>query len=141
MAAALGTSGWPPAWGCSKQIGWSALETLGHVAEMIPYWLAHCRVLIAAGGDPPSFGRTLESPERLAGVERTEVLELDVLLKELEAAARTAARDIRGMSAADLEKSGLHIRRGLMTVAQVLEVFIVDHAEDHLAQVRAALLS
>ena len=32
---------------------WSAMQTLGHVTEMIPYWLNHCRVLIAATGDPP----------------------------------------------------------------------------------------
>ncbi len=22
---------------------WSAMQTVGHVAEMIPYWLSHCR--------------------------------------------------------------------------------------------------
>jgi len=49
---------------------WSAMQTVGHMAEMIPYWLSHCRTLIAATGKPPRFGRTLDSPERLAGVER-----------------------------------------------------------------------
>jgi hypothetical protein len=43
------------------------------------------------------------------------------------------------MSAADRGKKGIHIRRGEMTVADVVEVFIVSHAEDHLEQVRAAL--
>ena len=37
---------------------WSAMQVLGHVTEMIPYWLNWCRVLIAATGEPPSFGRT-----------------------------------------------------------------------------------
>ena len=32
---------------------WSAMQTLGHMTEMVPYWLNHCRVLIAATGDPP----------------------------------------------------------------------------------------
>ena len=49
---------------------WSAMQTVGHMAEMIPYWLSHCRALIAATGEPPRFGRTLDAPERLAGVER-----------------------------------------------------------------------
>jgi len=47
---------------------WSAMQTLGHMTEMIPYWLNHCRTLIAAAGPPPAFGRTPGSPERLAGV-------------------------------------------------------------------------
>jgi hypothetical protein len=29
---------------------WSAMQTLGHVTEMIPYWLNHCRTL---GRSPP----------------------------------------------------------------------------------------
>jgi hypothetical protein len=29
------------------------MQTLGHMTEMVPYWLNHCRVLIAATGDPP----------------------------------------------------------------------------------------
>ena len=49
---------------------WSAMQTLGHMTEMIPYWLNHCRTLIAAMGTPPTFGRTPGSPERLAGVAR-----------------------------------------------------------------------
>ena len=32
---------------------WSAMQTLGHTAEMIPYWLSHCRTLIAATAEPP----------------------------------------------------------------------------------------
>src|SRR5262247_672226 len=34
---------------------WSAMQALGHMAEMIPYWLNHCRTLIAAAGTPPAF--------------------------------------------------------------------------------------
>ena len=118
---------------------WSALQTLGHVVEMIPYWLAHCRALIAAAGEPPAFGRTLESPERLEGVERAETLGPDRLLIQLETEVRNAAQAIRGMTPDEMGKKGLHIRRGEMAVADVLEVFIVKHAEDHLEQVRSAL--
>jgi len=43
------------------------------------------------------------------------------------------------MSATERGKKGIHIRRGEMTVADIIEVFIVSHAEDHLAQVRQTL--
>ena len=79
---------------------WSALETLGHVVEMIPYWLNHCRTLIAASGEPPAFGRTLESPERLAAVEEVEKLGPERLIELLEAEVEDASRAMRGMSAA-----------------------------------------
>ena len=117
---------------------WSAMQTLGHTVEMIPYWLSHCRTLIAAA-EPPRFGRTLDAPERLAGVEHGAAGTPDEFLRRLNDEVQAAATTIRHMSAAERGKTGLHLRRGEMTVADVIEVFIVAHAEEHLAQVQAAL--
>jgi len=118
---------------------WSAMQVIGHMVEMIPYWLNHCRAMMAATAEPPHFGRSLDAPERLAGVERGAAGEPDELLRLLADEVQTAVRAIRQMSAAERSKKGIHVRRGEMTVADVVEVFIVTHAEDHLAQVRAAL--
>jgi hypothetical protein len=115
------------------------LETLGHTVEMIPYWLSHCRTLIAATGDPPPFGRTLDAPERLAGVALGAASGLAELMHRLNAEVQAAATAIRAMSSADRARSGLHPRHGEMTVAAVVETFIVSHAEEHLAQIRANL--
>jgi uncharacterized damage-inducible protein DinB len=117
---------------------WSAMQTVGHMAEMIPYWLSHCRTLIAAA-EPPRFGRTLDSPERLAGVEQGAAGTPDEFLRRVNVEVQAAAQAIRRMPAAERGKKGIHLRRGEMTVADVIEVFIVAHAEEHLAQVRAAL--
>ena len=120
---------------------WSAMQTLGHMTEMIPYWLNHCRVLIAATGEPPTFGRTPGSPERLAGVAHGATAEPDALLSQLEEEVRAAAGTIRKLSMAERSKRGIYSGRGEMTVAEVLESFVVSHAEEHLAQVEAALRS
>ncbi len=117
---------------------WSAMQTLAHTVEMIPYWLSHCRALIAAA-EPPRFGRTLDAPERLAGVEQAAARTPDEILRQLNDEVQWAANAIRRMSAAERGKKGLHLRRGEMTVADVIEVFVVAHAEEHLAQVQAAL--
>jgi hypothetical protein len=117
---------------------WSAMQTLGHMTEMIPYWLNHCHVLIAATGEPPRFGRTAGSPERLAGVAQGETVEPDALLGRLGEEVRAAAGTIRKLSAVERGKRGLSGERGEMTVAEVIEAFIVSHAEEHLEQVRAA---
>ena len=120
---------------------WSAMQTLGHMTEMIPYWLNHCSVLITATGEPPSFGRTAGSPERLAGVAHGATAQPDALLSRLEEEVRAAAGTIRKLSVAERSKRGISSERGEMTVAEVLESFIVSHAEEHLAQVQAALRS
>jgi uncharacterized damage-inducible protein DinB len=118
---------------------WSAMQTLGHMTEMIPYWLQHCRVLIAATGEPPTFGRTRGSPERLEGIAHGAAAQPDALLGQLHDAVRVAAGAIRKHSPAERAKRGISPERGEMTVADVLESFIVGHAEEHLAQAEAAL--
>lgn len=118
---------------------WSAMQTLGHMTEMIPYWLSHCRTLIAAAGTPPAFGRTPGSPERLSGVAHGASAEPDALRRQLDAAVRAAASEIRQLSTTERSKRGISSERGEMTVAQVIESFVVDHAEEHLAQVQSAL--
>jgi hypothetical protein len=117
----------------------SGMQILAHIAEIIPYWLDHCRRLIAASGDVPRFGRSLDARERLDGVERGAKYSRDQLVGILREEIRSAAATIRSMSPAERNRKGVHIRRGEMTVAQVLEVFIVAHAEEHLGQLGAAL--
>ena len=118
---------------------WSALQVIGHMVEMIPYWLHHCHRLIAATGEPPLFGRTLDAPERLAGVELATTSDATELLRQLKQVVAAAAKDIRHISDADRSKTGIHVRQGTMTVAAVVEQLIVGHAEAHVVQVQDAL--
>jgi uncharacterized damage-inducible protein DinB len=117
---------------------WSAMQILGHLVEMIPYWLSHCHTIITAT-EPPVFGRSLDAPERLAGVEHGAAGEPDQVLDALHEAVQSAGQTIRAMSPADRNRKGMHASRGEMTVAEIIETFIVVHAESHLAQLQAAL--
>jgi hypothetical protein len=117
---------------------WSALQVLGHMTEMIPYWLSHCRTVIGAA-EPPHFGRTLDAPERLAAVDPAALRDPVELMRLLGIEVRNAARTIRQFSPAERQKKGIHIRQGVMTVDDMLERFILTHAQDHLAQVQTAL--
>jgi hypothetical protein len=118
---------------------WSALQIVGHMAEMIPYWLDKCQVMIAATAEPPHFGRTAEAPERLAGVALGATRDVNELLSQLKQVIDTAAREIDGMTEAERSKTGIHSTQGSMTVAGVVEQLIVAHAEAHVNQVQAAL--
>jgi hypothetical protein len=73
--------------------------------------------------------------ERGAAAEPGELLAL--LQKEIQDATRT----IRQMSTAECGKTGVHVKRGEITVADIVELFIVAHAEEHVTQVRTALRS
>lgn len=99
----------------------------------------YCHILIAATTEPPKFGRALDAPERLAGVERAAARDADELLGLLKGEVEAAAQVIRHMSGMQRGKIGIHVRQGAMTVADVVEVLIVGHAEDHLRQVQATL--
>ena len=79
------------------------------------------------------------SPERLAGIAHGASADPDALLRQLHEAVRTAASVIRQLSTTERGKRGISTERGEMTVAQVIESFIVDHAEEHLVQVQGAL--
>ena len=117
---------------------WSIMQILGHMVEMIPYWLHHCQRIITAP-TPPTLGRTADAPERLAGIERGKTETPEELRQLLHDEVQRAAQTIRHIAAADREKIGSHLQRGEMRVADIIEVFIVTHAESHLAQMQAAL--
>jgi uncharacterized damage-inducible protein DinB len=122
-----------------KEGEWSAMQILAHMVEMIPYWLSHCQLVIAATGERPQIGRSLDAPERLEGVERAATEELEGLLGQLEDEVRTAAAAMRQMSAAERDKKAVYVKGDELTVAEILETFIVAHAENHLEQVRNAI--
>lgn len=117
---------------------WSAMQTLGHIVEMIPYWMRDCQRIIASDSPPP-FGRGIDAPERLEGVEQAASKNPDELLKQLRSAVTFASADILAISTAERAKKGIHIRKGETSVAEIIETFVVGHAEDHLAQIHKAL--
>jgi uncharacterized damage-inducible protein DinB len=118
---------------------WSAMQILAHMVEMIPYWLSHCQLVIAAEGERPQIGRSLDAPERLEGVERADTADLAELLGRLEEEVRAAAASIRQMSAAERGKKAVYLNGEEITVADIIERFIVGHAESHREQVHNAL--
>lgn len=117
---------------------WSVTEVLGHMVEMIPYWLVACRTIIDADA-PPTFGRSLDAPERLAGVERGANTSLPEMLALLQQEIQQGADTIRAMSDAQRSKQGINPARGTLTVAGIVEMLIVSHAEGHLAQIQGLL--
>ncbi len=118
---------------------WSAVQVLGHMIELIGYWMRDARLLAAATGTPPHFGRTLDAPERLEAVQHGATSDPEELWRELDGVIRIAATDIRGMTPAQRAQKGLHSRVGEISVADAIETLIVAHVENHLRQIKQVL--
>lgn len=111
---------------------WTAMETLSHLVEIQPYWAGEVQRVAAQPG--VAFGRGLDDPGRLAGVQEHAGATLESLLPRLRAATEQAASMLRSLSADDWAKRGMHPRRGEMEIAEIVEHFLIGHAEEHVEQ-------
>ncbi len=151
MAAILAMRGrveagdpWPlhDVYGPEPEASWGPRELFAHVEEMLPFWLGEIERILegaAAGAEPVPFGRTSTDPVRNGIIGRDRTLPLRELFARLDADTRRLAARVRGLSGADAGRRGLHPRLGEMTVAEVLERFVVSHAEDHVSQLEGIL--
>jgi hypothetical protein len=118
---------------------WSALQILGHMAELATYWPAEIGALAQTTGATAGFGRSPDAPERLAAVQHGAVTDPEVLLSELDTAVASAASRIRAMTPEQRERVGRHQRLGEMSVAQALNKLVVSHFEEHVTQMKQVL--
>lgn len=119
--------------------GWSPMRILAHAAELIAYWGRQAEELARRERDGEPFGRTAEDPERIAAVER----HADDDLAQASAGAQAALDDLavrlRGIPEAGWKRTGRHARRGEMSVERVIDEFVIDHLDEHAAQLDTAL--
>jgi uncharacterized damage-inducible protein DinB len=118
---------------------WSAMATLAHVAEVLPYWARQAREVAARDRNGQPFGRTHEDPDRIAAVERHAHDRLDEVLPRLSAGLREATATLRAIPPEGWARTARHARRGEMTVEQAVDGFLVAHVEEHAEQIEATL--
>ena len=127
-------------YGTEAEAKWGPPEVLAHLEEMLPFWLGEMeRILDGATGEPVPFGRVATDTVRIGIIGRDRTLPLRELFARVRADGARMATRIRMLSAADLERVGLHPRLGAMTVAQALERFVVGHLEEHVVQLTEIL--
>lgn len=132
---------WPvgPVGGEGPESDWGPPEVLAHVAEMLGYWLDQMEQVIGGPPGPVPMGRHTGDPQRQAAIERDRALPTEELLSLIHAAVARYAARLPGLSAADWQRVGLHPRLGELTVAQMLDRFILGHVDEHVAQIRTVL--
>jgi DinB family protein len=118
---------------------WGPTEVLAHVAEMLPYWLGEIERVLDGSPEPVPFGRTVADRVRVLTIERDRTLPPRELLDRIDATAERYARRFATLSPEKLSRRGLHPTSGEMTVAEILERFVVGHAEGHAVQLAETL--
>jgi len=131
---------WPLSehFGVEPEASWGPLETLAHVAEMIPYWLGQIEMILDADGPVP-FGRMQADAVRIGLIERDRILPPKELLARITADAARAAARLAELTPADGERLGVHPRSGDISVAAIAERFIAGHLEEHARQLEEIL--
>jgi len=115
---------------------WSAMEILGHIAEMHYSYVARGENLVRSPG--AQLARDMASPERLEAVAQGPTLSLEEALAQLEAARLHALEWLARLGPDEMGGAGVHQSLGPMTARDVFQRTIVGHARNHLNQLRAA---
>jgi hypothetical protein len=115
---------------------WDLAHLLGHVSEMLEYWLVEVLRVLAHGPDEP-FGRLKRSPERLVRIDRSSQLAIAELRQEINLRAAASIDLCRILTPAQLKKRGDHPKFGSMTVEAIITEFGIEHLSEHAAQLQS----
>ena len=118
---------------------WTVMEGLAHVAEIMPYWSRQAREVAARSENNQPFGRTHEDPDRIAAVERHARDRMEDVLPRVREGLAEATATMRELPAEGWQKTANHRNRGEMSVAQIVDQFLLDHIEEHARQIEATL--
>ena len=113
------------------------MSTLAHVVEMLPYWAHQAEAVVAHPGE--RFGRTHHDPDRISAVEQHGRDSLEAMLPRIRASLDECLRSLRAIPEDRWSTTAEHPSRGTMSVAQLVDAFLVNHAQEHVAQIRSTL--
>jgi hypothetical protein len=118
---------------------WDAGQAWAHVAEFVPFWQGEIEKIVdrggtGRGGEPVPFGRTVGDPGRVGAIEAGRHEPPADQMARLGRALMGLRTYLVGLPDEQWAARGLHARLGEMTVAQIVERFIVGHLEEHADQ-------
>jgi hypothetical protein len=117
---------------------WQAAQVWGHLAEFMPYWLGQIQMVISEfGGEPVPFGRTKADAARLEGIAGGLGTPIADQMASVREAIANARNYLDGLTPEQWAAIGLHSRRGEMNIPDIVQTFMLNHLEEHAAQLDA----
>ncbi|HUF06643.1 MAG TPA: DinB family protein [Candidatus Binatia bacterium] len=114
---------------------WEAGQVWAHLAEFPAYWLAQARrVASLPTNEPVPFGRVKTDTGRIEAIERDRHTDPAALLERVRASLAEVTETARSFAPDAWKLRGAHPTRGAMTLQKLVEIFIVEHLEEHADQ-------
>ena len=114
---------------------WDRGQVLAHVAEMLPYWARQAELV--ASGAQVAFGRVKSDQERIAVIERDRREDPARLLARVDEGVAVVLALLERLDDQALAAVGHHQTLGDMTVAEIVDRFLVAHLEEHADQLES----
>jgi len=114
--------------------GWTPMEDLAHVAEMLNFWSEQIERFQRQPG--ASFGRVASNPERIRYIEEHARATLEQVTALLDQGHATALALLQQLRLADLEITGQHVKFGPQTVRHAIQEWLIDHLAEHVQQLK-----
>ena len=111
---------------------WDRGQVLAHVAEMLPYWAEQAELIVA--GRQTEFGRVKSDPGRIGAIERDRREDPARLLARVQEGVAVVLALLERLDDRALAATGHHQTLGDMTVAELIDRFLVSHLEEHADQ-------
>ncbi|HWF58033.1 MAG TPA: DinB family protein [Candidatus Dormibacteraeota bacterium] len=114
---------------------WEAGQVWAHLAEFIPYWVGEMALVLERGGSEPAvFGRTKSDPGRLSAIERDRGKDRAALWDRVAGDIDSLRARLLGLDAEAWQAQGRHPTLGAMSMARIVDEFLVGHLEQHAVQ-------
>ena len=114
---------------------WEAGQVWGHMAEFVQFWQEQAgEVIEAYKGEPVPFGRLIDDPTRMAGVDQGLHTDIETLSQAVEAELTDLRRFLNAAPDGWAESIGLHPTRGLVPAGRIMSDYVVKHLEEHASQ-------
>ncbi len=115
--------------------GWTPMEDLAHVAEMLNFWSEQIDRFQRQPG--ASFGRVASNPERIRYIAEHARATPEQVTALLDQGHATALALLQRLQPSDLETTGEHMKFGTQTVRQAIQEWLIDHLDEHVKQLKA----
>lgn len=115
---------------------WDRGQVWAHLSEFIPYWIAQAGPVRHGqpSGESVPFGRTKADPERIEAIERDRREPVSALWEDTRSDIGGLRAFLGTVQPDEWDMRGLHPTRGVMTLDQAVEMFLVGHLEQHADQ-------